>query len=171
MAGNIFEYESGGILNQNIIMANFNTRFQPQHLLNRKLLCNSAKDLPGSPTNPYSLFSGLRPLVSRPRQNFVVIGSVLAPLAIRLSPFVTLKSGSPYDVLLGTDLYGDTETNARPGFAANNAGLSPFSPAFYNPKVTFNGPFIPRNFYLTGAARQISVNMRIGRTFGFGPNR
>ncbi len=41
----------------------------------------------------------------------------MAPLGIRLSPFITLQSGSPYDVVLGRDIYGNTLKNARPTFA------------------------------------------------------
>ena len=52
-AGNLFEYESGGMLRQNILMANFNTRFSRNVSLFGNYQFNHSNDLPGTPTNPY----------------------------------------------------------------------------------------------------------------------
>ena len=53
------------------------------------------------------------------RHNLTVLGTVTAPGNIRFSPFVTLRSGQPYDVLAGEDLFGDTLTNVRAEFAGS----------------------------------------------------
>jgi hypothetical protein len=47
------------------------------------------------------------------RHNFQLFGSILAPGAIHFAPFITIRSGQPYDVLAGEDLYGDTLENPR----------------------------------------------------------
>jgi hypothetical protein len=97
---------------------------------------------------------------------------VVAPLNIRLSPFVILQSGSPYDVELGRDIYGDTLTNARPAFATAscaNADVTLVGNFCVNPVPGAAGNLVPRN-YLTGAGL-ISLNVRVARTFGFGPRR
>jgi len=36
---------------------------------------------------------------------------------VRLSPFITARSGAPFNITTGTDLNGDTIFNDRPAFA------------------------------------------------------
>jgi hypothetical protein len=96
-----------------------------------------------------------------------MVGSALVPLGLRLSPFLVLQSGSPYDVLLGRDLNGDTLTNDRPAFASGpGPGIvaTELGDFLINPAP--GTPLVPRN-YLT-AAGMASVNVRVSRTFGFG---
>ncbi|HEV2447878.1 MAG TPA: hypothetical protein VGS58_18240, partial [Candidatus Sulfopaludibacter sp.] len=115
------------------------------------------------------------------RNNFQLFGSIVGPLGLRLAPFITLRSGSPYDVLIGEDLFGSTLTNARAAFAGPGACPGGFfgvvgdvvcSPAG-NFTATYNpanpGNLVPRN-YLTMAGL-VSVNFRLYRVFGFGPRR
>ncbi len=116
-AGNLFEYESGGMMRQNILMANFNTRFSRKVSLFGNYQFNHSKDLPGSPTDPYNFAEDWGRSSLERRHRFQLVGSVVAPLNIRLSPFITLQSGTPYDVVLGRDIYGNTLKNARPTFA------------------------------------------------------
>ena len=171
-AGNLFDYQSGGMLRQNILMANFNTRFSRNVSLFGNYQFNHSNDLPGTPTNPYDFAEDWGRSSLERRHRFQLVGSIVAPLNIRVSPFVTIQSGAPYDVQLGRDLYGNTLTNARPTFATGScatvdqtlAGNFCTSPI---PGVTSN--LVPRN-YLTGAGL-FSLNMRIARTFGFGPPR
>jgi Carboxypeptidase regulatory-like domain len=171
-AGNLFEYESGANMRQNILMANFNTRFSKNVSLFGNYQFNHSNDLPGTPTNPYDFAQDWGRSSLERRHRFQLVGSILAPLNIRVSPFVTIQSGAPYDVELGRDLYGNTLTNARPTFAAaacatvdqTMAGSFCTTPI---PGIATN--LVPRD-YLTGAGL-VSLNMRIARTFGFGPPR
>src|ERR1051326_3863095 len=171
-AGNLFEYESGGILKQHILMYNFNTRFTRKVSLFGNYSFNKSQDLPGSPSNPYNFLQDWGRSNLERKHRVQIIGSVTAPFDLRLSPFVTLMSGAPYDVLLGRDIYGDTLKNARPLFANSNCAnalatsLGDFCTTPF-PGVTAD--LVPRNF-LTSAG-SISVNMRVSRTFGFGPKR
>ena len=121
-AGNLFEYESGGMMRQNILMANFNTRFSRNVSLFGNYQFNHSKDLPGTPTDPYDFAQDWGRSSLERRHRFQLVGSVVAPLSIRLSPFVTLQSGTPYDVVLGRDIYGNTLKNARPTFATASCG-------------------------------------------------
>ncbi len=171
-AGNLFEYESGGILKQNILMFNFNTRFNSKISLFGNYSFNRASDLPGTPSNPYDFLQDWGRSSLERKHRFQLIGSVLAPANIRFSPFVTIQSGSPYDVTLGRDIYGNTLTNGRPTFATGSCLVPDQTPlgdfcTDPNPGVLAN--LVPRN-YLTSAGL-ISVNMRVSRTFGFGPAR
>jgi hypothetical protein len=171
-AGNLFENESGGVMKQHILMYNFNTRFTRKVSLFGNYQFNHSEDLPGTPTNPYNFWQDWGRSNLERRHRVQLIGSITAPLDLRLSPFVTLTSGAPYDVVLGRDIYGDTLKNARPVFATSSCA-NPFPTALGDfcttpfPGVTAN--LVPRN-YLTSAGN-VSVNMRIGRTFGFGPKR
>jgi hypothetical protein len=171
-AGNLFQYESGGMLHQNILMANFNTRFSRNVSLFGNYQFNHSNDLPGTPTNPYNFAEDWGRSSLERRHRFQLVGSVVAPLGLRLSPFIILQSGAPYDIVLGRDIYGNTLKNARPTFATascintDQTLLGDFCTTPI-PGVTDN--LVPRN-YLTGAGL-ISFNVRIARTFGFGAKR
>jgi hypothetical protein len=178
-AGNIFEYESGGILRQSIMMATVNTRFNKNVSIYANYQLTYANDLPSTPTNPYDFMQDYGRSTLDRRNNFQLFGSILAPAGIRVAPFITLRSGMPYDVLAGEDLYGDTLENARAAFAAPGSCPTGFlgtignvvcsrAGAFttsYNPASPVN--LVPRD-YLTMAGL-ISVNMRVYRVFGIGP--
>jgi len=181
-AGNVFEYESGGYLRQRMTMVNFNTRFSPRVSLFGNYSLNYAHDLPSTPTDPYDFALDYGRSNLDRRNNFMLVGSIVGPKAIRVAPFFVLRSGQPYDVLDGTDVYGTTLINARAalapgaqcaGFTGTNVVLSGdvvCSPAgnfttSYN--VANPANLVPRN-YLTMPGL-VSINMRIYRVFGFGP--
>lgn len=180
-AGNIFEYESGGILRQHIIMVSANTRLGKNVSLFANYQLTYANDLPTTPTDPYDFMLDYGRSSLDRRNNFQLFGSILGPKGIGIAPFITLRSGAPYDVLIGEDLYGDTFTNARAAFAPSGSCPSGFngvigdvvcspSGAFtttYNPASPAN--LVPRN-YLTMAGL-VSINMRVYRVFGFGGQR
>ena len=74
--------------------------------------------------------------------------------------------------MLGRDIYGNTLTNARPTFATascTNPDLTPVGDFCLNPTAGVTQNLVPRD-YLTGAGL-ISFNVRLARTFGFGPKR
>ena len=171
-AGNLFEYESGGLMKQNLIMANFNTRFSNNVSLFGNYSYNRANALPTTPSDPYDfLLDWGRSSLER-RNRFQLVGSVGAPLGLQLSPFLILQSGAPYDVELGRDLYGDTLKNARPGFATGpgpDVAVTPLGDFNTNPVPGSAVDLVPYN-YLTSAGL-ISFNLRVARTFGFGAPR
>jgi hypothetical protein len=179
LAGNIFQYQSGGLFRQNILMATLNTRFNKNVSLYMNYQLTYAKDLPSIPTDPYDFMLDYGRSNLDRRHNFQLFGSVLAPGSIHFAPFITLRSGMPYDVLAGQDLYGTTLTNPRAAFAPPGSCPAGFygtignvvcstAGAFiasYNPATTTN--VVPRN-YLTMPGL-ISINVRVYRVFGFGP--
>jgi hypothetical protein len=178
-AGTILEDESGGYMRQQMVMVNFNTRFSSRISLFGNYSLNYAKDLPSSPTDPYNFrLDWGRSTLDR-RNNFIILGSITAPLKLRFSPFVTLRSGQPYDVLSGIDLYGDNMIDARAAFAstatcsgvirAGNNVCSPFGTFTSTYSVNNPANLVPRN-YLTMPGL-VSVNMRVERTIGFGTRK
>jgi len=175
-AGTIFESESGGYMRQKLLMLNFNTRFSSRVTLFGNYSLNYAKDMPSSPTDPYDYrLDWGRSTLDR-RNNLLILGTITAPAKVRFSPFITLRSGQPYDVLAGTDLFGDTLTNPRAEFASNatcasvvrsgDTVCSPYGTFTSAYSVTNLANLVPRN-YLTMPGL-VSVNMRVERTFGFG---
>jgi hypothetical protein len=177
-AGNLFEYESGGILRQNILMATINTRFSKRVSLYANYQLTYANDLPSTPTNPYDFRQDYGRSTLDRRNNLQIFGSIQLPGAIWVSPFITLRSGMPYDVLTGEDLYGDTLTNSRAAFAPSGSCPAGFYgitgdvvcshagnfTTNYNPASPAN--LVPRD-YLTMAGL-VSVNFRIYHVFGLG---
>jgi hypothetical protein len=170
-AGNVFEYESGGYLRQRMLMVNFNTRFNKRVSLAGNYSLNYAHDLPGTPTNPYDFAQDYGRSNLDRRHNFMMFGSVVGPKNIHVAPFLVLRSGQPYDVLAGEDLYGTTLSNARASFAptASCAGATEVVCSAAGNFTAPLGNIVPRN-YLTMPGL-VSVNMRIYRVFGFGPER
>ncbi len=178
-AGNLFEYESGGVLRQDILMGTINTRFSPKVSAYANYQLTYAHDLPGTPTNPYNFRQDYGRSNLDRRNNFQLFGSVIAPADIRIAPFITLRSGAPYDVTTGQDLYGTTLSNARAAFASASSCPPGFNGTTGDVVCSHAGAFtsnynpanpvglVPRN-YLTMAGL-VSVNMRIYRVFGFGP--
>jgi hypothetical protein len=168
-AGDLFEYQSGGLMKQKILMVNFNTRMTRRISLMGNYMLNYANDLPGSPSNPYDLMADWGRSNQDRRHRFMMFGSISAPFRLQVSPFVIVQSGAPYDVVVGRDLFGTTLKNARPSFAVGAPGVTPLDPAFYNADPNPEGALIPRN-YLTSAG-MVSLNLRLARTIGFGAPR
>jgi len=180
-AGSIFEYEPGGILRQQIFMLSASTRLNNNVSIYANYQLTYANDLPTMPTDPYDFMLDYGRSNLDRRHNFQLFGSVTAPKGIGVAPFITLRSGGPYDVLIGEDLYGDTFTNARAAFAPAGACPGGFSGVIgdvvcspagnfttsYNPAHPAN--LVPRNFL--SMAGLVSFNMRVYRVFGFGGRR
>jgi hypothetical protein len=84
---------------------------------------------------------------------------------------VVVQSGVPFDITTGSDLYGTTLFNSRPGFAtdASRTGVIQTPYGLLDPNPTPDEKLVPRN-YGRGPG-QIAVNLRISKTFGFGGER
>jgi len=180
-AGNLFDYETGGILKQNMIRVNFNTQFSRRISLFGNYSLNYANDLPTTPSDPYNFLSDWGRSTLDVRHNLFFAGSIRGPARLQFSPFVNIRSGSPYSILLGDDLYGDTYFNARPAYAPLGACPAGFLGAMGDIYCTPLGGFntalvpgqtanlVPRNSLTMAGV--VSINMRVNRTFGFGPVR
>ncbi|MBV9503565.1 MAG: TonB-dependent receptor, partial [Acidobacteriia bacterium] len=175
--GNLFLYESGGLFNQNMFVLTFNSRISRAFSLFGNYSLNhmnsnvdgvGSPPVPGSPSNPYDLNEDYGRSSLERRHRLQLVGSMGAPFGLRLSPFVILSSGAPYNLVIGQDLNGDTLPLDRPAFAADltrkTVRQTPFGAFDADPIA--GETIVPRN-YLTGAAL-ISLNLRVGRSFGFG---
>jgi hypothetical protein len=184
-AGNIFQYESTGRFTQNQLILNFRSNFSERVSIFGNYAFGGAKsDSDGAGTFPadqYDLTGEYGDSLVDIRHRFVLGGNLAAPLGIRLSPFVTFRSGIPFNITTGTDTNGDTLFNDRPAFATDlnrqcNFG-TPDNPSIRSCVVqTQFGNFdlqpvagqtiIPRN-YGRGPEFFI-VNLTLAKEFGFG---
>jgi hypothetical protein len=98
-------------------------------------------------------------------------GSITLRGNIRISPFAVVQSGAPFDITAGSDLYGTTLFNGRPGFATDPSrpGLVPTAYGLLDPNPIPGETLVPRN-YGRGPG-QVSVNLRIAKSIGFGAER
>jgi hypothetical protein len=108
------------------------------------------------------------------RSRAFIGGTIGAPYGFRLSPFVIVSSGIPFNITTGQDVYGDAQYNARPAFASCGNPVSAaniVSTAFgcFNTQPTPGEPLIPVN-YATGDGRFV-FNLRLSKTFGFGAKK
>ena len=99
-------------------------------------------------------------------------GSISTRWNIRLSPYFILQSGMPFDITSGNDPNATTLFTARPGIPAdpNKPGLIETACGLLDPNpVTWRTDPAARN---SGRGPgQISMNLRVGKTIGFGGER
>ena len=102
-------------------------------------------------------------------RNFVVVGgSYQLPLHISLSPFVLAQSGTFYNITTGTDRNFDGQFNDRPYFVSGNRGNCRDAASFSLTQNTAGTLIqVPVN-YCVGPANS-TINLRFGKTIGFGP--
>lgn len=171
----LFMMTSSGVYNQHQVTANVNARVNKNISLTGSYAWNQARSntdgLGTYPANPYNYTGEYGPAATDIRHTVNITGTVNTKWDIRLSPFLNFQSGSPFDITTGSDLYGTTLFNARPGIAAdpNKPGLIPTAYGLLDPNPTPGEQILSRN-YGRGPG-QISVNLRLTKTFGFGPER
>jgi len=178
--GNVYQFSSEGTFKQSQLIVNTNMRVGARlslfgfYLLNYAdantggLNPNSPSVAGSFPSNQYNLNEDWGPASYAQRHRLFLAGTLAGPYGVRLSPFVVVSSGMPYNVTVGPDLNGDSIFNDRPSFAANPTAecLQPTAACHYNAGPGPNDARIPVN-YLTGPTR-FSVNLRLTKTFGFG---
>jgi hypothetical protein len=98
-------------------------------------------------------------------------GTIDTKWNIRLSPLINIQSGAPFNVTTGSDLYGTTLFNARPGIATDvsKPGLIPTQYGLLDPSPVPGEPILSRND--GRGPGQVSVNLRIAKTVAFGPEQ
>ena len=172
---NVYEFASEGVFDQNQLISNANIRISTKISLNSFYMLNYASgNSSGSnsfPVNQYSLANEYGRTAFDVRHRFFIGGNISAPWGVRFNPFVTVSSGSPFNITLGRDLNGDSVFNDRPVFATTSAcdgKVIVCTPWGIFDTQSTTGKTIPVN-YGTGRG-QFSFNLRISKTIGFGPS-
>jgi hypothetical protein len=169
LTGYNYQYGSRGVYNQRQLTINANVR-------SRYLTLGGfwALSFANSNTNGAATFTtnAANPGVDYGRAAFnhkqyaVIYGSANLPWKFTASPFLIAQSGNPYNVVTGTDINGDSLYNDRPAFSSTAASCTNAA-SFVTPAAGSSYTPIPIN-YCTGPGN-FTLNMRVARTFGFGP--
>lgn len=172
----IFLEESSGLYNQNQLILNINSQLNSNVSLYGWYVLNHAMSntdgINTFPANPYSMQGEYGPASSDVRNRVFVAGTINTKWNVRLSPFVIVQSGAPFNITIGRDIYGDTLLNARPGIPTTQAEmersiLTPYG--LLDPDPQQGEELIPRNDGRSPG--MVSVNLRLSKVFGFGSSR
>ena len=171
--GNVYQYESSGVLNQNQILINVRSFISQKFSIFSNYRLNFAKsntDGAGSfPAYTYDFSNEYGRSSLDTRHNFFFGGNFTIPLKISLSPFIVASSGRPFNIIRGIDTNGDTLFTERPTYAELNArcNLIGLTSKFCSLDGINNvNQIIPRNY--GQSPNYFSVNLRVNKTFGFG---
>jgi len=193
---NVYQYNSGGVFEQNQIISNFRVSvgtklslfgFYSLGFANSDLGYGGPLSIGsqgegfggffgGGVTAPQFVSNSYDPMQDWGRAAFdvrhrvFVGGTISMPYAFRLSPFIIANSGTPFNIILGQDLNGDSLFNDRPALASTPG---PGGRIIVTPYGTFNTVPLPGQQLVpinsaTGPA-VFSVNLRLSKTFGIGP--
>ena len=173
-SGPILLMQSTGLFNQNQLITSVRSQINSRISLNGFYMFSHAYSNTDGvntlPANPYSLAGEYGPSSLDVHHRVFIGGSIATKWNFRLSPFVVINSGAPFDIITGTDPYGTTLFTARPGIAAGpGTGIvdTPYGFLDTNPKP--GEELLPRNFGRSPGS--VTVNLRLAKTFGFGPER
>ena len=123
--GNLYQYESDGLFNQNQLIANVNLRLGARFSLFGFYSLNFANSntsgISSFPSNSYDIAADYGRAAFDTRHRLFLGGSFSLPKGIRLSPFMMANSGPPFNITTGQDNNGDSIFNDRPAFAAAGA--------------------------------------------------
>jgi hypothetical protein len=179
---NLYRYVSEAVFRQNQLTVNTNWRVGSKVQLFGYYILNYAdSDTSGVssfPSNSYNISADYGRSSFDFRNRFFLGGSVGLPYNFRLSPFVVASSGAPFNITTTNDLNNDSIFNDRPGLisiATCPTVVAPTAPStvYCTPLGTFDSVpkagerIVPTN-YATASAHA-TVNLRLTRTFGFGP--
>lgn len=170
--GNIFEYESSGVLNQNQMIVFLRTRLTPKLSIFANYTLNKAMsntDGAGSfPAYTYDLSTEYGPSAIDIRHRFFLFGSYTGPWGVTISPLIFAHSGAPFNITTGRDINGDSLFTERPAFAVDPTRPGVIVTRFgaFDPNPIIGEQIIPRNFGRGPA--YFSINLRLNKTFGFG---
>ena len=168
---NIYQFQSGGVYNQNQIIFNYTVRARRVSLFGFYLVNFAKADTSGAtyfPSNQFNPGADYGRSSFDVRNRFLLGGNVQAPYGISFSPFLVADSGQPFDITIGQDLNGDNQFNDRPSFATSSStdtiqtdyGTFDLDPAWNQARIPYN--------YGNGP-KQFSMNLRISKSFGIGP--
>jgi hypothetical protein len=170
-AGNIFEYKSEGVYRQKLTFIKYEAKFSKNVSLTLNYTLQFSEhdgNWMAIPSNPYDPMADFGRAGYDRRHQVNMVGSIQLPGHLQLSPMIVANSGAPYDLTIGHDLNGDSFGSDRPAFATDLSRPSVVFTKFgaFDTDPMPGQTLVPHN-YLMGAAMW-NVNMRLGRTWGFG---
>jgi hypothetical protein len=171
-AFNIYDYETSGSYRQHLLVTNVTLRPNRRINLNANYTLGKANgdtDGAGSfPADSYNLSTEFGRSSLDVRHRFTLTGSIESKWGIGFFPLIIASSGSPFNIITGSDSNADSLFLDRPAFATdlNRASVRRTSFGDFELSPLPGAQIIPRNF--GNGPAYFSVNLRIARTFGFG---
>ncbi len=169
--GNVYQYFSEAVYNQNQLFVNINARFSPKlSLFGFYGLGFANSDTGGvnsNPSNSLNLKQDYGRASFDVRNRLFLIGTYQAPHFLRFSPFIVANSGEPFNITLSQDQNGDSFFNDRPSYGtAGAANVITNSYGSFNTQPALGARPIPIN---SGQGPTLfTFNLRVSKTFGFG---
>jgi hypothetical protein len=168
---NIYQFQSGGVYNQNQLTVNYNVKAKRVSLFGFYMLGLAKADTAGAtyfPTNQFNPGADYGRANFDVHNRFLLGGNLQGPYGVSFSPMLVTNSGSPFNITIGQDLNGDNQFNDRPAFASSTStdvvqtkyGAFDLNPTASEARIPYN--------YGTGPG-QFSMNMRMSKSFGIGP--
>ena len=169
--GDLYQYESDGLFNQNQLISNFNIRGSKLSLFGFYTFSYANSNTAGAdsfPMNQYDLAADYGRAGYDVRHRLFLGGSWNLPRGFQIFPFMVANSPRPFDLTVGQDLNGDSIFNDRPAFATDLSKSSVVATRWgaFDASRTTGARIIPPN-YGTGFGL-FTVNLRLSKTFGFG---
>jgi hypothetical protein len=167
-----YQYQSGGIFKQHQIVATANIQTS-KLTLNGSYAFNVAKSdtqgidsfvsVPQNPGYDYGRAS------FDVRHRLTVLQSYTAPFGFVIASLFTGQSGTPFNVITGSDLTGNNQFNARPGYGVcGTAGVISTSYGCLDPDPAGKGERIVP-FGIGMGPKNLLLDVRVSKTFGIGP--
>lgn len=169
----LYQFESGGLFKNSQLFMRVNARFSAKYSMFGFYTLGTARSNTDGvntfPSSSYDLSTEWGRAQSDIRHSFLMGGNISAPMGIRLSPLIRYASAAPFNIIVGQDLNQDTIGNDRPSFAS--AASNPLYVVrtrygTFNTRPAAGETVIPRNY--GEAFGNLSINLRMGRTWGFG---
>jgi hypothetical protein len=174
-----YQYQSEGEFNQNQLIVNTNIRgFHGVSLFGYYVLNFANSDASGIgsfASTPNNLKADYGRASFDVRNRLFLGGSVTLPHLISLSPFIVAQSGQPYNITFGGSEFADNLQNYRAVLVP--VGTTPIAGGFVK-TIPGCGTFAtPGTAGITAEApindctgpSQFTANLRVTKTFGFGP--
>ena len=169
-----YQFESGGVFNQNQFIANFNMRMGARlTIFSFYMFGHANANTFGAASFPSNPVEGIAADYGRAafdvRQRLFLGGTVSLPRGFRVSPFMVANSGAPFNITTGQDENGDSIFNDRPAFATDLSRPSVVQTSLgaFDTSPIPGQTIVPVNFGNSPA--QFTLNMRLSKTFGIGP--
>jgi hypothetical protein len=168
--GTIDETFPEAVYKQDEVIASVNARVTQRLSLTGYYTLDWANSDTGNASNSYNISQDYGRATFVSRNQVFMMGNYTGPWALIFNPFLIAQSGRPFDIVTADDLTGDNFIGQdRPTYAtastpAADVVATPYGNFDANP---VGGTIIPAN--LGNGPAAVSVNLRVSRSFGLGP--
>ena len=169
---NIYQYNSQGDSARNRLSINGSYNTKNTGLWGYYTISRAQADTSGLtsfPSNQYDIHADWGRASYDIRNRAFIGGYTRLPGHFSINPFVMYQSSSPFNIVVGDDLNGDTQFNDRPSFATDLTRPSVYVTKWgtFDANPIAGQKIIPIN-YGKGPGL-IVANLRLSRRFSFGP--